>query len=187
MTKLVRGPNKQGVAQAGTSLFWDYPYDSTTMTSWRLDGEDADIRHFFVTLTLTGNDREEVAAVVSVKENGSWIELAKRDSKVLSGGDSFFLRGNLPRALEVQRSDGSCDAVYTFTYADAHDPKDSNRFFKFDSDVDGFGKWSRPPFKGKGKNHREPYCLKKPLSKRKSGNSSPTVYGTEIACEFPGW
>jgi len=188
MTKLIRSPNKQGVAQAGTALLWSYPYDSTTMTAWRIDGEDADIRHFFVTLTLTGDKRDEVAADVSVTENGNSVVLAKRDSKVVNGGDSFFLRGkDLPRALEVKREDSTCDSVYTFTYADPHDAKDLNRFFQFNSSVEGYGRWARPPFTGKDQNHREPYCRKKPLSKRKAGDSNPTVYGTEIACEFPGW
>lgn len=172
------------VTNGGTSGQLAWPYDSTTQNAYELDNEGADIQQYHVVLALTGDDRDEVSAQVSLYEDGDEKTLATRDattvgqggSLTMEDGDSFSIKGDLPKALKVEKSGIGC-GTFTFTYGDPQ--TDGLRVFRFESDDRGYAKWSATSSGGR-------YCLSEGI-KGQDASGADVVIGTRLKCSFPGW
>lgn len=176
MSKLVTNGKSTG------QLAW--PYDALKQNAYQLDYEGTDIKQYHVTLAITGDDQDEVAAQVSVYENGDETILATRDtttdhSLTMDDGDSFSIKGNLPKTLKVEKSGIGC-GTFKFTYGDAQ--ADGLAVFGFDSEDIGYGKWSHTE---KGRNSGR-YCVPEDIEGQ-DANGAAIVIGTRLKCSFPGW
>ncbi|KAK4507119.1 hypothetical protein PRZ48_000853 [Zasmidium cellare] len=178
MSKLVTNGKTQG------QLAW--PYDATSQNAYQLDKEGTDIKQYHVTLAITGDDQDEVSAQVSVYENGSQDPtiLATRDSTTdaditMQDGDSFSIKGDLPKTLKVEKSGIGC-GTFKFTYGDA--ATDGLAVFGFDSEDQGYGRWSHTE-KGKLSGR---YCVPEDIEGQ-DANGADVVIGTRLKCSFPGW
>lgn len=158
------------------------------------DGEDNDIHQYHVVLEITGSNADQVAAKVfeyqkvAGKERSEENVLATRSSPAMNDGDSFQIKGQLPRTLSVEKSGSGC-GTFTFTYADPK--KDGHRVFRFSSDDKGFPDHSR---RQKGEPLAGHYCLPEILpvvdakGRPRTGKDKKVVRaGTKLHCSFPGW
>ena len=116
---------------------------------------------------------------MSVFDDGDEKSLATRDATTMGDGDSFSIKGDLPKALKVEKSGIGC-GTFTFTYGD---PKtDGLRTFRFESDDRGYGKWSHTPSGGNSGR----YCLSEAMLGQ-DANGADVAIGTRLKCSFPGW
>lgn len=169
-------------------------YDNTKHNTYLVDGEDNDIHQYHVVLEITGTDADQVAAKVfeyqSAHAKGKSEEkvLDTRASATMRNGQSFEMKGKLPRTLKVEKSGSGC-GTFTFTYADPK--KDGYRVFRFSSNDKGLSEHARS---SPGEPLAGHYCLPEMLpvldakGRPKTGKDKKVMRaGTKLHCSFPGW
>ena len=174
MTKLAQVGDR---ANSKGALAW--PYDATQQNAYRLDGEDADIEQYHVTLEITGSDRDEVSATVFVYRNGKQTELDRTQTLLtLRNGDSIGLQGDLARLLSIVKQGTGCG---TFNFVYGNRALDGHRVWAFSSEEEGTGEWAYGKYV---KGARARYCQREDI---KDASGGRTVIGTRLLCSFPGW
>lgn len=140
-----------------------FPYDSVTHNAYRLDCENADIQQYHIDLNITGDG---VTAKVFVPHNRDNVTLATQAPMSMQDGNTFSMKGDLPRALKVEKE--SAD-LFKFNYGDPH-TDDAVRWFSFGSE----------DLSKQGDGRR---CCKR-TSGEVDGNG---VCPLRLECSFPGW
>lgn len=156
------------------------PYDSKRHSTYRIAGEDADIRQFTIWLTISGSTFQMLEAEVWHLYDKQWESLAKRPNQGIGYGDTFTLTDSLPLPLTVTWV-GDCN--YYFKYGEPS--VDGLRAFQFDTLSAGFGARARTvksgePAMSKDMNGLVPYCIQ-------AGTSSSKTTQIIIKCTFPAW
>lgn len=140
-----------------------FPYDSVTHNAYRLDCENADIQQYHIDLNITGDG---VTAKVFVPHNRDNVTLATQAPMSMQDGNTFSMKGDLPRALKVEKE--SAD-LFKFNYGDPH-TDGAVRWFSFGSE----------DLSKQGDGRR---CCKR-TSGEVDGNG---VCPLRLECSFPGW
>jgi hypothetical protein len=137
-----------------------FPYDSVIHNAYRLDYEDADIQQYHIDLNITG---DAVTAKVFVQHNGDNVTLATQAPMHMQDGDTFWMKGDLPRALKVEKEGTD---LFKFNYGDPH-TDGAVRWFSFGSE----------DLSKQGDGRR--YC--------KRTTAEVGVCPLRLECSFPGW
>jgi hypothetical protein len=145
------------------------PYDTKIHNLYRISGETEHIKQYWVKLTMTGTNDENVAAEVYHVYGRRNITLATRASQKLKVKGDFSLKGpDMRLALNVVR-DEQC--YWKFEYGDI---SDGIAWFPFTSGKEGYGNFALKRSAKQVKGHA-PYCID--ISKTDSA----------FLCSFPAW
>lgn len=175
------------------------PWDNRRYNTYRLASsgqQNDDIKQYWLLMTITGNNKDQVKAKVWHQWDGQEVTLAQSQTRQVRPGDSFELGGNvanMPKRLRITRltATQAAQAVsqaaqrgsnliptgqdYKFEYASA---SDGPRFFSFKSfdEGNGAGAWEGRTLPRNGGRVKENYC-----------QQCPKGSNIEIKCSFPGW
>ncbi|KXS95490.1 hypothetical protein AC578_8807 [Pseudocercospora eumusae] len=172
MSSLVKTTGRQ--LDVGT-LEW--PYDPNAQNKYRIDDETEDIKSYFVTVEVTGDDGDMWKASAQTYINGGYRDVDTVDSSQVAVGREISLKGDLPQELKVRRTGGSgCTTELEFTYGSP--ATGTNDWFVFKSDAKGYGRWSWT----ESGSQSGKYCR---VSEMKDDEGD--YVGTRFYCTFPGW
>ncbi|EME80967.1 uncharacterized protein MYCFIDRAFT_197824 [Pseudocercospora fijiensis CIRAD86] len=172
MSALVQTSTRQ--LQVGT-LEW--PYDANSHNKYRIDGEKDDIKAYFVTVEVTGDDGDFLKASAQTYVDGDYQDLDRADSRRVGVGGEVSLKGDLPQELKVRRVDGAgCTTELEFVYGSPDDG--TLDWFVFKSDAKGYGRWSWI----ESGSQSGKYCQVEEMK-----DDEGDYVGTKFFCTFPGW
>ncbi|KAF2211685.1 hypothetical protein CERZMDRAFT_98114 [Cercospora zeae-maydis SCOH1-5] len=155
---------------AGVGAYLDYPYDSQTMNSYKIDNEANDIWEYQVLVDITGDNGDQYEVTVRTLQNGVYNGVANRGAGApitLAQGESLTLQGQLLKQLEITRVDDSgCNTELEFKYGTP--TPNTHGWYVFRSDQ----------VNDAGDRHCETSDL---------NDADGDYIGTRFTCTFPGY
>ncbi|GIZ42776.1 hypothetical protein CKM354_000603100 [Cercospora kikuchii] len=155
---------------AGVGAYLDYPYDSQTMNTYKIDNEAHDIWAYQVLVDITGDNGDQYEVTVQTLANGAYTGVANRGAGApvtLALGESMTLQGSLPKELEIKRVDNSgCNTGLEFIYGTP--VPNTHGWYVFRSDQTN--------------DVNEKHCQTSDLN-----DDDGDYIGTRFTCTFPGY
>ncbi|PPJ59731.1 hypothetical protein CBER1_10615 [Cercospora berteroae] len=151
------------------------PYNTGIHNTYRLAGQQADIRQFHIEVDVSGATNDQVSARVYHHFNKQKVVQSRA---AMAHGTSFTLPADnrMPRDLRFTRQSGGC-ADFFFNYGNTN--IDWFRSFHFKSQDTGWKPYGRF---GKGDGR---YCITQSIPDPDPNRRGK--FGTRLTCSFPAW